>query len=1416
MFLSVSWLTIILLALCARPQVACAGTTDSVGRDWPMWRYDQRRSAHSTHDLPDDLHLHWARQLPAPRRAWPEQMDDYEKLAFDASYEPVAAAGMLFVPSMVEDRITAYSLETGEVIWQHWTDGPVRMAPLFWEGRLYAAADDGRLYCLDARTGAPVWVFDAAPGNRLVLGNERLISLWPARGGPVIADGVLYFAAGLWPHEGVFVYALEARTAELRWVNSGSPADLIVDSKRYYSFGGVAPQGQLAVQGDQLFVPGGRTAPAVFDRHTGDMLFFNVATHTTTKGAGGHTVFARDEWFFNVRDHRVTHMYSTVDGAQYDAVPVALTTGDALIGVDAQQRIVAFAPELEPTGEQPPEPQVDRYGQPLIDGRPDASSRAPGVSERLSRRALSRYYDLRERWASDPVDGLQRLHLKAGSTLIGSGADGRIMAVREPAGKRAPRVLWEKRVSGQVFSILAAHDRLVVVTQEGWIFCFGPGERRPEVFDYAPRPLYSDGGSWSHRARELLREVDPRGGYALMFGAGTGRLLEELVRQSELHFTVFDPDSSTVARLRRRFRDTGLYGERVAVHVGDVHSHRLPPYIASLIVSEDPDAAGLGGGDAAVRALFHSLRPYGGMAYVRLDGNHQERFAMHVDHAGLEQAALRFGDDHALLVRSGTLPGAASWTHQYADAGNTAYSPDRRVRAPLGIAWFGGEPNHKALPRHMNGPIPQVIDGRLFLLGPHHVSARCVYTGVELWATELIRVGERFTSEEEAYFREPAGFPNQPGANFTGSPMASAHDGIYVLHEDRCLRLDPETGRIIASFELPDRAVLARIAREATDHDAADPNAIEQDAVAHDGVDSNAVGKEAINHNATEQDAVAHDVIADGGAIAASYGTRIQDGEPLAWGHIRYSGNHLIAAAYPHMYDDRLPGRENNWNATSSEFVVVMDRHDGRIQWVRQARYGFRHNAIVAGNGLVFAIDHLSSEVRDRLARRGIEPAVAPRILAWDLATGQERWTYDEEVFGTALAYSEPHDVLLQSGHPGRRRALPDEPRDRLLVLRGETGKMLWERTTTQRRSPVGLHAGWGQIIGSTGEGALDMHSGERLQRLHPVTARREYWAWLGALRCGTQNYSEHLVTFRSGAAGFTDLSGGAMTGNITGFRPGCTNNLIVADGMLNAPEYSRSCACSYQHQTSLGLVHMPGNEMWSYSGLSDPGSKAVLRAGVNFGAPGNRLDADRSILWVEYPVRVGPAPELDLTVQTAGELDLFRQHSAWIRNPQEEYAWVAAYGIMGVEHITLTLVPPDPEMGNRARPGEVARPDGEARSSRDAGHDGDARPSRDAPTRPEPRLGRRYDVTLIFAEPEDVAPGQRVFDVLVQGDRVARDLDIVERAGGYRRTYRLRLPGISVDSDLRMDFVPREGSMPPVISGVEVIAAGSVEPWCD
>ena len=150
--------------------------------DWPMWRHGLERNGVAVEPLPETLNLHWSRQLAEPKPAWPNE----PRLHFDASYEPVAVGKQLFVGSMIDGSLAAFDIETGVLNWRFYSDGPVRLAPVVADGHAYFGSDDGLLYCLDAESGKFLWKLSGAPaerGQRRHLGNGRLISFWPVRGG---------------------------------------------------------------------------------------------------------------------------------------------------------------------------------------------------------------------------------------------------------------------------------------------------------------------------------------------------------------------------------------------------------------------------------------------------------------------------------------------------------------------------------------------------------------------------------------------------------------------------------------------------------------------------------------------------------------------------------------------------------------------------------------------------------------------------------------------------------------------------------------------------------------------------------------------------------------------------------------------------------------------------------------------------------------------------------------------------------------------------------------------------------------------------------------------------------------------------------------------------------------------------------
>ncbi|MBE3070077.1 MAG: PQQ-like beta-propeller repeat protein, partial [Planctomycetes bacterium] len=405
-----------------------------------MWRYDAARAAIAPDDLPRDLHLQWVRQFPAPSAGWPETQ---AKLQYDGSYEPVVLGKRLFVASMVSDSVTAYDTETGQEQWRFYTDGPVRLPPVAWEDRVAVVSDDGYLYCLEADTGRLVWKFRGGPADRRILGNDRLISTWPARGGPVYLDGTVYFAAGIWPFMGIFIHALDSGTGRVVWTNSGSGANYLKQQHDSSAFAGVAPQGCLAVAGKRLVVSGGRTVPAVYDLATGEFRYFKVGERTFGKDAGGHAVWTAGDWFFNGGV-----MYEASDGKGLLRTGGVLPGADALIGFDKGE-IVGY-------DYWPSEREVyDRFG------RKRKEDYLPDV------------------WRATPDVPLARVFIRAGSRLYAEGRDGLVAAIDLPVEDDRARVSWQDHVEGKVWTMLAADDRLFVVTEAGRLYCFGAAEADP-------------------------------------------------------------------------------------------------------------------------------------------------------------------------------------------------------------------------------------------------------------------------------------------------------------------------------------------------------------------------------------------------------------------------------------------------------------------------------------------------------------------------------------------------------------------------------------------------------------------------------------------------------------------------------------------------------------------------------------------------------------------------------------------------------------------------------------------------------------------------------------------------------------------------------------------------------------------------
>ena len=251
--------------------LAALASLDALGDDWPMWRHDPGRTAATSVSVPEKLHLQWTLELPPLKPAYRDH-----RLQFDLAYQPIVTRGRLIIGSARSGSVTAYDAVTGKEGWRFHTGGPVRFAPAAANDRVFVGSDDGFLYCLAMDSGKLLWKFRAAPAKRKVLGNGHMISLWPVRGGPVTRDGKVWFAAGVWPMEGVFIHCLDARTGRSLWINDACGSRYGQQPHNAQAHGGLAPQGYLLLEDDDLIVPSSVAFPARFDASTGRLKEFDL------------------------------------------------------------------------------------------------------------------------------------------------------------------------------------------------------------------------------------------------------------------------------------------------------------------------------------------------------------------------------------------------------------------------------------------------------------------------------------------------------------------------------------------------------------------------------------------------------------------------------------------------------------------------------------------------------------------------------------------------------------------------------------------------------------------------------------------------------------------------------------------------------------------------------------------------------------------------------------------------------------------------------------------------------------------------------------------------------------------------------------------------------------------------------------
>jgi len=1349
-----SYLVFVCLLTCGRLLLAA---------DWPTYRHDIARSGATAEELRAPLEGHWTfKPLHGPRQAWGDPnprpvggwfgQTEGRRVQFDDAFHVAVAGGLVFFGSSADGCVYALDAATGRIRWSVATGGPVRLAPAVAGDSLYVGSDDGYVYCLRAADGSELWRYHAAPADEELLGSGQMISRWPVRTGVLVDGGVAYFGAGVFPAEGVFVHAVDARTGRRLWCNDERGAQ---PQSRF------SPQGYLLASPSTLYVPTGRVSPGGLDRKTGRLQYEAYFEHSI---GGTYALLSGDRMFTGTNELLGYDGKSRAQFAWFRARQLIVGSdrwfvldGESLRALNSQTYPKASLRRKALKDRRNRERGAGLKAVRLVEqcrsnverSRRDMRGRDAAVKqagEGVSAAVRTTLEEAKEKLAADEKalnSALQAADLTrwqalladikvadkaiedttkwrretacaealilAGSVLYAGGAS-EVIAVDSVGGTK----LWDAKVDGLARGLAVADGRLYVSTDTGAIYCFGApkqaspvGVRQPVNANPYPRDAFTP--VIEAAAGHILETSGVRKGYALMLGSGTGRLACELARRSDLVIYGVETDHEKVAVARRALRSAGLWGTRVRIDaVAEDEMDRLPyaDFFANLVVSESALTDGVLPGSAP--DAFRMTRPLGGVVCIgrpavpggaagRLSGTALREWAE--TSPDLRSAAVSEGPDGVWLRSTrGALPGAGSWRQEYADPGNTTCGDDRHVKCPLGVLWYGDPGPGMMAERHRRPSAPLAINGRMFIqgegrgttigAGDNVVMCYDAYNGVKLWERSLGGALRTVISHD--------------GAN-----AAVNDDSFFIVVPEGCVRLSADTGETTFTYKVPDGDEKAR-----------------------------------------------------------------------RWGYVSVVG-------------DRVYGTRTADKRTG-DAVFCLDMATGRPMWVHKAR-AIPQGAIAIGGGKVFlaqddvtagqraqalrprrmAAEELAGKEREA-ALNALQKADVRNIVTLDAVSGRVLWKRPMELTGAtgndywcSLGSIYKNGVLVlfgvyADGHYWKQFFAGQFDVRRVFALDATDGSLLWERHVGYRVRPI--------VVGDTlhtEPWAFDLRTGKQKLRNHPITGRPEPWQFARpGHHCGCPAAAENLMLFRSYTLGWYDLKGDFGTQHFGGVRTSCWINFVPANGVLMVPEGGSGCMCAFPTSCTVVFHNREMARNWGYF-RAEGAVTPVRHLALTLGAPGDRRASDGT-LWLGYP-----RPGGSLVMQFPGQAAFYPGGRYFCHDPLAmdvagtDVSWVCRSGMLGARRVVLPLV---------------------------AAGEGDA----------------VYTVRLTFAELGEAAEGQRVFDIRLQGNEVAGNVDVVRDAGGPRKTLIREFRGIHVSDKLTIELLAKTPTpslvQSPVLQGVEIV----------
>lgn len=1194
-------------------------------KDWNTYLAGRERAGATTDSISLPLTPVWKYVAPSPPKMGQtdpgervmEGHDLEARVDFDDAFQVAIADGRAYFGSSVDHLMRCVDLKSGKELWSYFTGGPIRLSPTVSQSRVYFGSDDGFVYCLDASTGKEVWKLRAGLNEEMIIARGEMVSRWPVRTNVLVDEGIAYFGAGIFPHENIYLYAVDAKTGNVIWK---------IDNLSQTSAGRneLSPQGYILANDEFLFFPSGRSLPAAFNKKTGEEEHKRSYSWRSTAGGvvGGTQALLADGQIYSMGAHHILALtqdegdigFAWITGQQMAVQGefAYLATGSSILKVNRGEHAVGS--------------QKAHNNDMTINGLLRKLRSLKGKKAEEARAEIKTLKEENKAYAKAGViweiaaparDSL----IVAGDKVIAGGV-GQVLILDEATGKLRETL----KVKGQARGLAVSEGQLVVSTSAGEVIGYGsskpdqPASQITPLTATSPYPADELTPVYQQAAKDILAHTNIKDGFCLVLGGEEGRLAYELARNSNLKIYCIEPDPAKVEHARQKLTQAGYYGHRVTVHQTELSPLPYSRYFANLIVSDSLLKTGKIPG--ILKDIATHVKPLGGTICLGVPANSQtENSNNHMDwlkQTGLaETSKIKDLQGYATLIR-GALPGAGSWSHQYGDPGNTASSKDQLVRGGLGVLWFGDPGEKKMVNRHEGAVGPLAINGRLFIQGESTIMAFDAYNGLFLWEREnpqAIRTGV---------------FQNQNPGN-----LVASDDSLFFMMKESCYQLDAATGKTVAKIPLPEKL---NDGKHEWGYLAYQNGLIFGTATTRKELEARQVRRGRKTEDSTD----------------ALFAIDVKTGKP-AWGYQgKNIAHHTIAIGPEAAY-----------------FIDSSITSEQRAEILRQDK---SHLEKLTGKEREIAEDRLKKQDLRLAVALDIKTGKKLWSKPVDVTDCSEIG-----IGGGKLTLLYQNNVLLlcganANGHYWKQFIAGDFSRRRLVALNAGDGALLWKKDANYRHRPIVVGD---KIIAEPW--SYDLYTGIQHTRKHPLTGQEVPWSIMReGHHCGMLSASENLLMFRSGYTGFYDLEKDAGTRHFAGHRTGCWINAIPANGLVMIPESSAGCVCLFSISSTIVLE--PREERTHWTIFSSVGPKTpVQHMALNMGAPGDRRDAHGTV-WMAYP-RPRPSRETGLDFKfdikpqfsEGGGYESLNEITHPVKNA--EPGWVYTSWAKGLKKCTIPLL---------------------------------------------------------------------------------------------------------------------------------------------